>query len=90
MQLADVRGRGQGLRRRALRREAALHSLIALLALGVGLVAAHNGDIVANSGIIACWVGGGTYHQLYYYYIAMALVLGVGIVHSEVATWRLC
>jgi hypothetical protein len=75
--------------RRALRREAALHSLIALLALGVGLVAAHNGDIVANSGIIACWVGGGTYHQLYYYYIAMTLVLGVGLVHSAVATRRL-
>ena len=75
--------------RRALQREGVLHCLVLLVSLGSGLLAAGRGDIVANSGIVACWVGGGKYRQLYYYYIAMALVLGVGIVHSVVATWRL-
>ena len=37
--------------RRALRREAALHSLIALLALGVGLVAAHKHELAVPAAL---------------------------------------
>jgi len=69
--------------------EVLTHVAILLVSAGTAAAAAVNRDVGANSGIVACWVEGYEYQQLYYYYFFMATILGSGVVFSLVATARL-
>jgi hypothetical protein len=69
--------------------EVGAHASIVFGALAVSAYAAWSGTIGSNSGIIACWVEGYEYQQVYYFYLPMTVVIGFGMALSFTATLKL-
>jgi len=75
--------------KRNWRVEMAVHGFIALFCLSLAGGAVAGNLISGSSGAPSCWIERMDY-QLYFFYIAMVLALGAGIVFSVKATSELC